>query len=146
MPTPPALAYRQAAAQQASSVGLVIALLDTLAGDLQRAATAMASKDIEDRARNLKHGFAVLTQLDTLVDADHGGQTAQQLRRFYGYLRTEMLRAQFQQEHHILDRTRGYVLDVRGAWEAVAVRSAPGTAYAGMNSLAPASEQLDCSA
>ncbi len=121
-PIPPALAYRRAAAQQASVVGLVIALLDTLAGDLQRAAVAMELRDIEDRAKHLKHGFAVLTQLDSLVDAEHGGQTATTLRRFYAYVRNQMLHAQFQQERLTLCRLCTYVLDVRGAWQEVATR------------------------
>ncbi len=123
-PTPPALAYRRAATQQASVVGLVIALYDTMAGDLQRAVAAMQRKDIEDRTRQLKHGFTVLTQLDSLLDAERGGQAAVNLRRFYGYLREEMLRAQFTQEASLLERASALVLDVRGAWQEVDMRVA----------------------
>ena len=123
-PTPPALAYRRAATQQASVVGLVIALYDTLAGDLQRAVAAMQRKEIEDRSRQLKHGFAVLTQLDSLLDAERGGQAAINLRRFYGHVREEMLRAQFLQDDSILERVAELILDVRGAWQEVDTRVA----------------------
>ncbi len=123
-PTPPALAYRRAATQQASVVGLVIALYDTLAGDLQRAVAAMQRKEIEDRSRQLKHGFAVLTQLDSLLDAERGGHAAINLRRFYGHVREEMLRAQFLQDDSILERVAELILDVRGAWQEVDTRVA----------------------
>ena len=123
MPSQPALAYRRAATQQASVVGLVIALYDTLAGDLQRAAIAMDRHNIEERTRQLKHGLSVLTQLDSLIDMEQGGQTAVHLRRFYGFLRDEMLRAQFEQDASILENASKLLLEVRGAWQVVDVRA-----------------------
>ncbi len=122
-PTPPALAYRRAAAQQASIVGLVIALYDTLATDLQRAVVAMDRKNFDDRGRHLKHGFSVLTQMDTLIDAERGGQTASNLRHFYGFLREEMLRAQFTQDTSVLLRLCTHLLEVREAWQEVDTRA-----------------------
>ena len=126
-PTPPALAYRRAAAQQASVVGLVIALYDTLAGDLQRAVLAMQQRDLEQRGVHLKHGFAVLIQLLSLVDTERGGLTAVHLQQFYEHLRREMLRAQFAQDASILEQAHTLLLDVRGAWQEVDSRSS-GTA------------------
>ena len=124
IPTPPALAYRRAATQQASVIGLVIALYDTLAGDLHRAVAAMQRNDIENRCQQLKHGFTVLTQLDSLIDTERGGHAAVNLRRFYGHIREEMLRAQFTQDSSILERLSTMVLDVRGAWQEVDMRAA----------------------
>ena len=123
-PTPPALAYRRAAAQQASVVGLVIALYDTLAGNLRRATLAMHQRDLEQRGEQLKHGFSVLTQLVSLLDLNQGGQTALNLQRFYDHIRQEMLRAQFAQDPAILEGAADLVLDVRGAWQEVDTRSA----------------------
>lgn len=129
MPTPPALAYRRAAAQQASVVGLVIALYDTLAGNLGRAAEAMRRTDLEKRGEELKHGFSVLTQLMSLVDAERGGETALRLRRFYEHLRQQMLRAQFAQDPSLLDSAQALVLDVRGAWQEVDSRPGSGEKF-----------------
>lgn len=138
--TQPALAYRRAATQQASVVGLVIALYDTLAGDLQRAMLAMANGHIEERATQLKHGFSVLTQLDSLIDMDNGGQTAINLRRFYSHLRDEMLRAQFEQEPSILERASGLLLEIREAWQQVDLRAA----QTGANGMDSSPAPLDC--
>ena len=123
-PIPPALAYRRAAAQQASVVGLVIALYDTLAGDLQRAVVAMRDKNLEERSAQLKHGFTVLIQLNTLLDFERGGQTALNLQRFYEHMRRQMLQAQFSQDASVLERVSALLLDVRGAWQEVDTRTA----------------------
>ncbi len=122
-PTPPALAYRRAAAQQASVVGLVIALYDTLAGNLRRATLAMHQRDLEQRGEQLKHGFSILTQLTSLLDLEHGGQTALNLQRFYNHIRQEMLRAQFAQDPSVLESAAELVLDIRSAWQEVDSRS-----------------------
>ena len=120
--TPPALAYRRAAAQQASIVGLLIALYDTLAADLRKAAGAMDRKNFDERSRYLKHGFSVLTQMDALIDAERGGRTASNLRHFYGFLREEMLRAQFTQDTAVLLKLCTHLLEVREAWQEVDTR------------------------
>ena len=49
------LAYRRTAAEAASGLGLLIALFDTLAGDLRRAAEAQRANDIERRSREARH-------------------------------------------------------------------------------------------
>jgi flagellar secretion chaperone FliS len=127
MPLPPALAYRRAATQRASVVGIVIALYDTLTGDLYRAIAAMHAADIELRCVQLKHGFAVLTQLDSLLDIERGGETALRLRRFYAHLRGEMLRAQFQQDTAALEACASQLLQVRSAWQQVDSRGLEST-------------------
>ena len=48
------LSYRRSAIAGASSIGLMIALFDTLAGDLCRASTALRKNDIETRCKELK--------------------------------------------------------------------------------------------
>lgn len=113
------LAYRQAATQQASVVGLVIALYDTLIGNLRRAADAIDQNDIQRRCDELVHGFKVLQQLDAMLDTERGGETALKIRRFYNHLRGEMLAAQFKLSSDILKRQIGFVLEVREAWQQV---------------------------
>jgi flagellar protein FliS len=121
-PNSAALTYRRVSTESASTVGLLIALYDTLIGDLQRAATAMREGDIALRCRQLNHAFSILTQLDCLIDSENGGGTATQLRYFYEYLRKEMLRAQFVLDSEILRRAAFTLLDVREAWQQVETR------------------------
>ena len=113
------LTYRRAATQQASTVGLVIALLDTLAGDLNRASAAMERGDIQTRSNQLAHGFTILQHLEMMLDAEKGGATAKQLQRFYRHLHKGMLDAQFTRSSAILHGLVKAVLEVREAWQIV---------------------------
>ena len=81
------LSYRKSAIEGASSIGLIIALFDTLAGDLRRAAAAIRKNDIEERCKQLDHASLVLGQLESWVDLEKGGDSAQFLAQFYAYLR-----------------------------------------------------------
>ena len=113
------LEYRRAATQQASVVGLVIALHDTLIGDLRRAAEAMEKNDIAGRCEQLVHGFKVLQQLEAMLDMNNGGQTALNIRRFYTHVRGQMLAAQFKLSPEVLHDQIRIVLEIRQAWHQV---------------------------
>jgi flagellar biosynthetic protein FliS len=100
-------------------VGLVIALHDTLIGNLQRAALAIDEGNIQKRCDELSHGFKVLTQLDAMLDMKNGGATALKIRTFYNHLRRQMLAAQFKLDATILYAQVSAVLEVRAAWQQV---------------------------
>jgi flagellar protein FliS len=137
------LEYRRAATQQASVVGLVIALHDTLIGDLKRAADAMERNDIATRCDQLIHGFKVLTQLDAMLDRTNGGETAVKIGRFYSHVRSQMLTAQFKLDPAILHQQIGIVMEVREAWQQVdsAPLEAKGYASGSQYASAPATLQ-----
>jgi flagellar protein FliS len=118
------LEYRRASTQHASVVGLVIALHDTLIGDLKRAADAMERNDIQTRCDQLIHGFKVLTQLEAMLDMNNGGKTAVNIRRFYAHIRGQMLSAQFKLSAAILHKQAAIVLEVRQAWQQMEAKNA----------------------
>lgn len=111
------LEYRRAATQQASVVGLVIALLDTLAGDLRRAASAMDKADIQGRSDQLVHAIKVIQQLEFMLDMNKGGATAEKVNRFYAHVRRQIMQAQFKKSSMILRKLVDAVLEVREAWQ-----------------------------
>lgn len=111
------LEYRRAATQQASLVGLIIALHDTLVGDLRRAAEAIERNDIQGRCDQLVHGFKVLQQLEMMLDMENGGETALQIKRFYAHIRGQIMLAQLKLSSAILHKQIEIVLDVREAWQ-----------------------------
>jgi flagellar protein FliS len=117
--TSASLSYRQAAMQHASTVGLVIALYDTLVGDLTRAIEAIERKDIQTRCDQISHGFKVLQHLEMMIDRENGGPAAVSLQRFYRHIRTQMLQAQFNLSTETLHDQIRIVLEVREAWQKV---------------------------
>lgn len=125
------LAYRKAALQHASTVGLVIALYDTLHGNLSRAAAAIERNDIQARCGELVHGFNVLQQLELMVNPENGNKTAANLRRFYTHLRGQMLKAQFALSPALLREQMKMLIVVREAWQQLDARGThqPETAH-----------------
>jgi len=117
--TTASLQYRRAATQHASVVGLVIALHDTLVGNIRRAAAAIERNDIQGRCDELVHGFKVLQQLESMLDMENGGQTALKIQRFYAHVRGQLLLAQFKLSPEILHRQIEIVIEVREAWQQV---------------------------
>jgi flagellar biosynthetic protein FliS len=111
------MSYRRSAIEGAGTIGLMIALFDTLAGDLRRAAAAVRSKNIEARCNELNHATLVLGQLESWLDMKSGGEAAQTLARFYAYLRAKMMEAAVTESSKLLESQTEMVLHVRSAWQ-----------------------------
>jgi flagellar secretion chaperone FliS len=117
------LSYRRSAIEGASPIGLMIALFDTVVGDLRRAAFALRKDDIETRCRELNHATLVLGQLNEWVDLENGGESAQTLSRFYAYLRAKMMEAAITKSAKLLEAQIDMIVHVRSAWQKLDVGS-----------------------
>jgi flagellar biosynthetic protein FliS len=113
------LTYLRAAAQNATSVGLVIILCDLLIHDLEQAVAAFADHDIERRTAEIKHSFLVLQQLEGSLDMENGGGAAKHLSAFYSTVRSKIFEAHLKASPEILKQQIEFVLDVRQAWQQV---------------------------
>jgi len=111
------LSYRKSSIEGASPIGLVIALYDTLSGDLSRAAEALRNNDIEARCRQLNHATLVLGQLEDWIDLPNGGDLAVNLSTFYAYLRGRLLEAAITESPRLLEAQIELILEVRSAWQ-----------------------------
>lgn len=111
--------YRKTAAEGSDGVALLIALYDTLAGDLRRAADAERRKDIEGRCKECNHALLVIGHLQDWVERSSGGDLSQQLIELYRTLRRAIMRAQVEHSATLLDEQMNLVLSVRGAWQRV---------------------------
>jgi flagellar secretion chaperone FliS len=111
------LSYRKSAIEGASSIGLIIVLFDTVAGDLRRAAAAIRQNDIEKRCRELDHASLVIGQLESWIDMSNGGESAQTLAAFYAQLRAKMMEAAGSKSARLLETQIEIILQVRSAWQ-----------------------------
>jgi flagellar protein FliS len=100
---PTELAYRKTAVEGASGFGLLIALYDTLAGDLRRAADAQRKDDIDRRCKEINHALLVIAYLDDWIDREGGGELAQKLIVFYTTMRKRLIEAQAKQSPEMLE-------------------------------------------
>jgi flagellar biosynthetic protein FliS len=114
--------YRNTAVAGASGFGLLIALYDTLAGNLQRAADAERNNNIEKRCAEVNHAFLVVGYLENWMEQGSGGELAQHLLRFYASLRRKMLLAQAKRSAEMLEQQMALVLKIRGTWQEIELR------------------------
>jgi flagellar protein FliS len=119
------MAYRKTAAEGGSGLGLLIALYDTLAGDLRRAAAAERNNDIVQRAREVNHALLVIAYLEQWLSQGTGGELADQLAALYASLRRKLIEAQARRSAAILEEQMALVLQVREGWQAIELRSTP---------------------
>jgi flagellar secretion chaperone FliS len=115
------LAYRKSAAQGASGLGLLIALYDTVIGDLRRAAAAQRAGDLERRAAELKHALLVLSYLQNWTDAERG-DLASKLDAFYSRMRRKVIEAQAKQSAEMLEEQMAAALGIREIWQVLDLR------------------------
>jgi flagellar biosynthetic protein FliS len=117
------LAYRKTAVEGASGFGLLIALYDTLAGNLRRAAAAQRANDIETRCREAKHALLVLAYLEHGLHRGSGGALTQVLSRFYSALRRKLIEAQVNQSAETFEQEMAEVLRIREHWQKIELRN-----------------------
>jgi flagellar protein FliS len=117
------LAYRQTAVQGASGFGLLIALYDTIVGDVRRAVDAQRSGDIEARCKEINHALLVLGHLENWINLDTDGDLAKQLAVFYSDLRSALMRAQAKQSAHLLQQSMAAILHLRRTWQDLELRA-----------------------
>ena len=76
----------------------------------------MEAGDIEIRSAKLKHGFLALQQLEGTLNMDEGGKLGTNMSHFYSMLRSQMMKAQIQQDREVLRELVPLLFSVREAW------------------------------
>jgi flagellar biosynthetic protein FliS len=116
------LAYRKTAVEGASGFGLLVALFDTLAGNLRRAAAAQRRKDLENRYHEVQHASLVIGFLENCLPRNASGELTQQLSVFYSRLRRKLIEAQVNQSAETFEQEMAEVLRIREQWQKVESR------------------------
>lgn len=100
----------------ASSLGLVVALYDTILRDLRRASGAITQGNIEKRTFELNHALRVIAELENVLDYERGGKAAAQLQRFYATTRGMILEASIRANHEGIIQLVRIFSTMRQAW------------------------------
>jgi flagellar secretion chaperone FliS len=111
------LSYRKTAAEGASGFGLLIALYDTLAGNLRRAADAERSNNLEKRCLEVNHALLVIGYMEDWIEQASAGELTQKLVGLYSSLRRKLIEAQVKRSPEILERQMERVLSIRESWQ-----------------------------
>ncbi|MDT8407526.1 MAG: flagellar export chaperone FliS [Methylococcales bacterium] len=109
----------RASADQADSHQLIVMLFD---GALERIAVAkgaMARADIELKGQKISRAIAIINGLQASLDADKGGEIANNLFDLYDYMQRRLIAANSENSSEALDEVSDLLKEIREAWQAI---------------------------
>ena len=117
--TNPASEYRKRAVEGSSPVGLVVLLYGGAITGLMRAISAIDANNIEKRVNELNKVLAILAELEGTLDFEKGGAVADQLKKYYVVLRSQVLEASIKNSKTILEELVKNMSGIKEAWQQV---------------------------
>jgi len=98
--------YRQAEIQSRTPVELVVMLYDGALRFTADARDAMARRDIRSRQHCLSRALAIVSELQSTLDMESGGELAERLDKLYVFVHDRLIDASVKQDPKPLDEAR----------------------------------------
>jgi flagellar protein FliS len=111
--------YRQTEIQSRTPLELVVMLYDGALRFTADARDAMARGDIRARQHHLSRALAIVSELQSTLDMDSGGDVAAHLDKLYGYVHDRLMDASIKQNLEPLDEARRVLTTLREGWLAI---------------------------
>jgi flagellar secretion chaperone FliS len=125
-------AYVQTHVQSRSPLELVVMLYDGALRFLGDARTAIEQNDLARKRTAMSRALAIMSELQSTLNIEQGGEIATQLDSLYTYLNGRMLDASMKNDVAALDESAGLLAMLRSAWADIAANeAAPAAAAAG---------------
>jgi flagellar protein FliS len=121
-------AYRQTETQSRTPLELVAMLYDGAIRFTTQAQAAAERRDIPARREAVSRAIAILSQLQSTLDVERGGDVARSLDGLYAFAIDRLLSASFKQDASQFNEVLNVLNTLREGWAAIA---APGAAAAG---------------
>lgn len=102
---------------QASSVQLVLILMDGLLEELARAKAHIAGRRFELKAKSLDKCVDILNGLSSALDLETGGDVVANLSRLYDYCAGRLYQAGLQLDPAIVDEVTELLTTIRQGWQ-----------------------------
>jgi flagellar protein FliS len=119
--------YREAAINTATPLQLIVILYDTAICSLQEACEHIERNNIQARLRSVNRCISVISELQSSLDLENGGDIANSLNRLYDYMRKRIFAANVQQSPEPLKEIESLLKDLQLAWRKVAEGVREGT-------------------
>ncbi len=125
-----ASAYIQTQVQSRSPLELVVMLYDGALRFLTEIRTAMEKQDMAKKRESMSRALAILSELQSTLNMDQGGEIAAQLDALYTYVNGRMLDASMKNDLAAVDECLKLLGTLRSAWVEIAAREAAPAAVA----------------
>jgi flagellar protein FliS len=117
-----AVAYKQTSVQSSSPLELVVLLYDGALRHTLAAKDAIATNDAFRRREAFSKTLAIITELQTTLNIEEGGQVATQLDAMYTYIIGRLLDANVKKDPAPLDEIERLLRPLRDAWAQIAAQ------------------------
>jgi len=121
-PVRAAQAYLQTHVQSRSPLELVVMLYDGLLRFLGDAGGAIDGGDLPGKRDAISKALAVLSELQSTLNMEQGGEVATSLDALYTYVNGRLLDASMQNDRAPLDESARLLRTLREAWAEIATR------------------------
>ncbi len=141
----PAHRYREVAVKTANPLQLIVMLYDAAICSLQEARGQIERKDIAGRSRSINKCIAIISELQSCLNLNAGGDIANSLDRLYDYMKRRIFRANVEQSVQPLAEIETLLENLRSAWGEL-VGQAAGSATPSAGQRHPGGEMVGTSA
>ena len=119
--------YRNTELQSRTPLELVAMLYDGAIRFTTQAREAVQRRDIPARREAVSRAIAIISELQSTLDVERGGEVAASLDRLYAFVIERLLAASFKQDPAPLDEVLAVLNTLREGWSAIAApRAAAG--------------------
>ena len=103
---------------------LMIMLFDGAIQFLQKAKTAIAEKDLQERAANLESARKIIRELMRTIDLENGNDVSKSLFRLYNKMAMKLIKANVQRSAPLVDEVLEDLMNIRwGFQKAIEIQS-----------------------
>jgi flagellar secretion chaperone FliS len=115
--------YREVAVKTANPLQLVVMLYDAAICSLKEARGHMDRRNVEGRSRSINKCIAVISELQSCLDLNAGGEIASSLNRLYDYMKRRVFNANAEQSIHPLYEIEALLENLRSAWHELSAQN-----------------------
>lgn len=112
--------YLQTQVRSSSPLELVVLLYDAALRATAAALDAMARKDIRARRESMSKTLAIVSELQSTLNMDQGGDVAVQLDRLYSWMTDSLIQSTIQQDPEPIHAVRRVLETLRDGWSQIA--------------------------
>lgn len=108
--------YQKSQIETASQEQILIMLYNGAIQFLNIAKKAMEEKDIETMHNHIIKAQKIITEFQTTLDMENGGDLAQRLYSLYAYLHKRLVEANIKKNADYIDEVLTHLKDLRDTW------------------------------
>jgi flagellar protein FliS len=109
--------YRDDSARGINPVGLVVKLYDAVLEDFRRAMNAAGAGDIAGRTASVNHALQVISELQSVLDHERGGEISLRLNGLYNVTRAMLTEANLRSTPQHFQKLIEMYVPLRQAWK-----------------------------